>query len=62
MARAQVGKGTFYLYFKSKEELVDFVLEEFIGEIRQTLSWVYSSIGEDLEKDKKIDLAAIFQK
>lgn len=40
VAEARTGKGTFYLYFKDKDELLLALLEKFFGEIRQTLRWV----------------------
>lgn len=54
-AKAGVGKGTFYLYFKNKEDLVDRLLNEFMDEIRLTLSWVMDNVEDDA------DLTEIFK-
>lgn len=45
-SKAGVGKGTFYLYFKNKEQLVDELLDEFMEEIRATLNWVIDNVEE----------------
>lgn len=43
---AGVGKGTFYLYYKNKEELVFSSLAAVFIEIKQTLDWVEEQVGE----------------
>jgi AcrR family transcriptional regulator len=43
---AGVGKGTFYLYYKNKEELVFNSLAAVFIEIKQTLDWVEEQVGE----------------
>ena len=50
--KAQVGKGTFYLYFKNKEELVMAILDQILGEVSHTLDWVQLNIADvkDLRK------------
>lgn len=47
IARAKVGKGTFYLYYKNKEEVVDRCMENFRTEIGQTLNWVHENIDSE---------------
>ncbi len=47
IARAKVGKGTFYLYYKNKEEVVDRCMENFRNEIGKTLTWVHENIDSD---------------
>jgi AcrR family transcriptional regulator len=47
IARAKVGKGTFYLYYKNKEEVVDRCMENFRTEIGQTLNWVHQNIDSE---------------
>lgn len=44
--KAQVGKGTFYLYFKNKEELVMAIMDQLLGEVSHTLDWVQLNIGD----------------
>ena len=44
IGHAKVGKGTFYLYFKNKEDLVFSLLEDFIAAFDQIHQWVSSSI------------------
>lgn len=53
--KASVGKGTFYLYYKNKEDLVDQLLDEFMEEIRETLNWVMGNV------DDKADLSEVFK-
>lgn len=53
-SKAMVGKGTFYLYFRNKEDLVEQLLNEFMQEILQTLNWVNTNIRDDA------DLVSIF--
>jgi AcrR family transcriptional regulator len=43
---AGVGKGTFYLYFKNKEDVVLAIIEDFVNEIESTLSWVHLNIED----------------
>ncbi|MBT7608821.1 MAG: TetR/AcrR family transcriptional regulator [Bacteriovoracaceae bacterium] len=52
---AGVGKGTFYLYFKNKEDVVLAILEEFLCEIESTLDWVQLNI-ENVESLRKLFL------
>lgn len=54
--RAGTGKGTFYLYFKSKENLVLEVFHDMAKEIEQTLELAVEGIHADL------DLKMIFEK
>ncbi|MCO4794359.1 MAG: TetR/AcrR family transcriptional regulator [Bacteriovoracaceae bacterium] len=49
IAKAKVGKGTFYLYYKNKEEVVDRCLENFRREIGKTLTWVHENVNEDAD-------------
>lgn len=52
---AGVGKGTFYLYFKNKEEVVIAILDQFLLEIKTTLDWVQLNI-EDVKSLRKLFL------
>lgn len=56
ITRAKVGKGTFYLYFKNKEQLVETVLEDVSSELLSILNWV----GE--QRLSNADLKDIFRK
>jgi len=47
IARAKVGKGTFYLYYKNKEEVVEKCLDNFRVEIGRTLNWVHDNIESE---------------
>ena len=47
VARAKVGKGTFYLYYKNKEEVVEQCMNNFRTEIGETLNWVHANIESD---------------
>lgn len=47
IARAKVGKGTFYLYYKNKEEVVEKCLDNFRVEIGRTLNWVHDNIDSE---------------
>lgn len=42
---ADVGKGTFYLYFKNKEHLVQSVLEDLAKDLLETMEWVSKQIS-----------------
>lgn len=44
--KARLGKGTFYLYFKNKEELVLDVLNEFVEKFNELHNWVSAEIKE----------------
>ena len=44
IAEAKVGKGTFYLHFKGKEEVFAALLDIFIAEINKTLNWVFQQL------------------
>ena len=44
---AGVAKGTFYLYFDSKEHLLGALKEQFVGEIIENAAGVYSRVGQD---------------
>ena len=46
-AKAQVAKGTFYLYFKSKDEIVDALVVRFADELLARIDEVLSSVAED---------------
>ena len=46
-AAAGVAKGTFYLYFDSKEHLLGALKEQFIGEILENAAAVYSRVGQE---------------
>jgi len=48
---AGVAQGTFYLYFKSKEEIFLYIVEEIIEKIKQQTE---KSLKEDLPVDKKL--------
>lgn len=43
-AKANVGKGTFYLYFKNKEDLVISLFDRFRINIRDIFQWVHSKV------------------
>lgn len=48
ISKAKVGKGTFYLYFKNKEQLVNDVMDTLVADLLGTLDWVTEeNIGED---------------
>jgi AcrR family transcriptional regulator len=47
IARAKVGKGTFYLYYKNKEEVVEKCLDNFREQIGKTLIWVHENIDSE---------------
>lgn len=44
IAEAGIGKGTFYLHFKSKEEAFMALLDRFFGEVQETLDWVSANL------------------
>jgi AcrR family transcriptional regulator len=52
---AGVGKGTFYLYFKNKEDVVLNILDDFLHEIESTLNWVQLNI-EDVQSLRNLFL------
>ncbi len=45
--KAKVGKGTFYLHFKNKEDLVCQLMDIFISEVKETLEWVMDNLDEN---------------
>jgi AcrR family transcriptional regulator len=55
VALAGVGKGTFYLYFKNKEELVESLVEQFVTDLMGTLLWV------EEQSKKGVDLRNVFK-
>ncbi len=55
-ARAGVGKGTFYLHFDSKEDLVHSLLDEFFAHFDRIHAWIFRAIEE------KEDLLELFGK
>lgn len=55
-ARAGVGKGTFYLHFPSKEDLVHSLLDDFFAHFDRIHAWIFRSIEE------KEDLLELFGK
>ena len=46
---AGTGKGTFYLYFKSKEDLVLDVFDDLSREIEKTLQFAVDGLGAELD-------------
>lgn len=52
--RAKVGKGTFYLYFSSKEEVVHFLMDEFIEQFNEIHNWISK------ETEQKSDLQVVY--
>lgn len=54
VAQAKMGKGTFYRYFKNKEDLVLAMIDIFFDQVMETLSWVEENVGE-------ADLRAVFR-
>lgn len=42
--RAKIGKGTFYLYFKNKEDVVHSLLDDFIEKFNELHRWVSQSL------------------
>lgn len=42
-----MGKGTFYLNFKNKEEIVSYIIEKMAKDITDTLSWVKDNAQEE---------------
>ena len=63
VARAQTGKGTFYLHFRDKEDVFGAAIEELFTELQSTLSWVNRSIDPEatLEQIFQQEAARIFQ-
>ena len=66
IARAKVGKGTFYLYFKNKEDVVEYMADQFIQEIMETMNWVQENIHQGtslapLFHEESIRLAKTFE-
>ena len=49
IARAKTGKGTFYIYFKSKEEVVHSLIDDFAGRFEQIHQWVFQSLSKSGE-------------
>lgn len=52
--KAKVGKGTFYLYFSSKEDVVSKLMDEFIIQFNEIHKWITSEI------DQKHDLRSVY--
>jgi len=45
--KAEIGKGTFYLYFQNKEQLVLDALQSLALELRETFDWVHMEMPEE---------------
>lgn len=56
IAEASIGKGTFYLYFENKEDLVLSFIQEFKEMFKQIHLWITVSLNED------VDLKDLFKK
>lgn len=48
VADAGVGKGTFYVFFKDKNELMLVLLDQFLMEINSTVQWTMDNIDENV--------------
>jgi AcrR family transcriptional regulator len=60
---AKLGKGTFYLYFDSKEELFLAMIDRFFAEIEGTLTWVRENVNVEVDLDQLFEAEAdrVFQ-
>lgn len=54
IAEAKVGKGTFYLYFKNKEQLVESLIEDLAADLIDILQWVKEQRLKDPNDLKRI--------
>ena len=66
ISEARIGKGTFYLYFQSKEEVVVFLFQKLIDEIRENLlstsAGIQSNMGiRQVFRQEALGLARIFK-
>jgi AcrR family transcriptional regulator len=51
-----VAQGTFYYYFKSKDDILDAVIDHYIDSYRQALEWLLAR--EDMDSCRKIEMVA----
>lgn len=55
---ASVGKGTFYLYFENKEDLVQKLVDQFIEEVKQVLNWAQDLLMESRDPAEAFNFEA----
>ncbi len=56
VSAAHMGKGTFYQFFKNKEDLLAQTLTEFFVELKQTLTWTHENLENLNETNVILDL------
>lgn len=54
--RVGVAQGTFYYYFKSKDDILDAVVDHYIESYRKALEWLLAR--EDIDACRKIEMVA----
>lgn len=63
IADAKTGKGTFYIYFKDKEDILGHILESFFLELKEILDWASDNLvseGSSLLEMFQIEAKRIF--
>jgi AcrR family transcriptional regulator len=61
LKEAKIGKGTFYMHFKTKEELIVTILDEFLSAWEADLVKIREEVPEDLKQFYKTVLKRTFE-